>query len=331
MQNSKKMCKKCVLTESRPEIFLNEEGICNICIDYHRDEGKKVLLEFDFIKILDKYKNKNKYDCILMCSGGKDSISSLYLIKKRYHLHPLVFTFDHGFENVQAIENIKNAVRILEVDWIYYKTDYMKEAFKILVESRSKVTICHLCAIWYMNLIFDLAYKFNIPLIIGGWTKAQLSINKKENVEYIPLSRGIEEFVENYLHKNPKYKNFPKSMQEVIKKAGKKMKFQTISPHWFLTWRDEEKEKVIREELNWQPLDISYPRGSTNCTLNFLSVYLSMKNHGYTHYHIEMSKLVRKGEISRAEAIEKLKVDFNIDIINTVLRQLGVNLKVGNL
>ncbi|MCD6221255.1 phosphoadenosine phosphosulfate reductase, partial [bacterium] len=91
------MCKKCVLVENS-DIYLNKDGVCNICVNYRRDKSKS-LLEFDFIRILDKYKskNKNKYDCILMCSGGKDSISSLYLIKKRYHLHPLVFTFDHGF------------------------------------------------------------------------------------------------------------------------------------------------------------------------------------------------------------------------------------------
>ena len=54
-----------------------------------------------------------------MCSGGKDSTSSLYYVKKRYNLNPLAFTFDHGFETEEAMRNIKNAVEILDVDFLY--------------------------------------------------------------------------------------------------------------------------------------------------------------------------------------------------------------------
>ena len=46
---------------------------------------------------MSKYKNKNKYDCIVPFSGGKDSTWTLYYIVKHLNLNPLVVRFDHGF------------------------------------------------------------------------------------------------------------------------------------------------------------------------------------------------------------------------------------------
>jgi len=79
------ICKRCVLPESKPDIYLNEEGLCNICVDFDRQRSfrqDKQLLESDLVKILDQYRGKGKHDCLLMCSGGKDSVMSLYYMKK---------------------------------------------------------------------------------------------------------------------------------------------------------------------------------------------------------------------------------------------------------
>jgi len=123
-------CKKCILPEYKPDIWLNEDGICNICIDFEKRETFKqsvILLESELVKTLNEYRAKGKYDCLVMCSGGKDSTFSLYCMKRRYRMNPLAFTFDHGFENDEALENIRNAVNILGVDWLYFKTDFMKD------------------------------------------------------------------------------------------------------------------------------------------------------------------------------------------------------------
>ena len=34
-----KICSKCVLPESKPDIFLDVEGVCNICRDFEKTEG----------------------------------------------------------------------------------------------------------------------------------------------------------------------------------------------------------------------------------------------------------------------------------------------------
>jgi len=324
-----KICKKCVLPESGLDIVLNEDGICNICVDFQNQNTQNqdsALLESELIKILNKYKAKSQYDCLVMCSGGKDSTLSLYYMKRRYKMNPLAFTFDHGFENEEALKNIRNAVNILNIDWIYYKSETMKDIFAQIIKSRTKAPICHVCAIWYLGLTHDLAARYNIPLIVAGWTKGQSLRGKETGVEYKSMSKSTEDFVKNYLRKNPKYEDFPISIKEVLDKARKRFKSCAISPHWFCQYDHEKMKEILERELKWEAPKLSYPRGSTNCLMNFANVYLSMKNYGYTHYHIEMSKLVRLGEMSREEALNILEIGFDEQFVNSILNKIDCSL-----
>ena len=68
---------------------------------------------------------------------------------------------------------------------------------------------------------------------------------------------------------------------------------------------------MIQKEVGWQFPRLSYPAKTTNCYLNFISVHRALKRYGYTHYHVEMSKLIREGLMTRAEALEQLRADFS--------------------
>ncbi|MDP4266414.1 MAG: 7-cyano-7-deazaguanine synthase [Bacteroidota bacterium] len=330
---SAKICKRCIMPEATPDIYLNEDGICNLCIQHDNmrkfEEGNK-LLETDFLKIINKYKGKQKYDCLVMCSGGKDSTSSLYYMKKRYNLNPLAFTFDHGFETDEAMENIRNAVEILGVDFMFFKSDFMKDLFARMLKSGSKAVMCHPCSIWYMELAFDVAARYEIPMIIAGWTKGQSTNDGMlskcgcniHQPEFKKMATATIDFLNNELKDMPKYKDFPKSMEEVLKRANKRFKSIVISPHWFLPFGPEVYIDIIKKELNWKVPKVSYPNGSTNCTLNFISVYNSMRDYGYTHYHVEMSKLIREGVISREEALNDLKANYDKEMLNDIAKKL---------
>ncbi len=271
------------------------------------------LLETDFYKLLKSYKGKYQYDCMVMCSGGKDSTFALYQIVKKYKMNPLVFTFDHGFENSDAMVNIQNSVNILDVDFLYYKTSYMKKAFKLAVEQKAKIHLCHLCSLWYVKLCFETAAKYKIPLIVGGWRNEQMDEGENTDKRYLVISENTKKFIKNFLHKTKEYKDFPLNKNEAI---GKNKNIKTLSPHWFIGQNDMVNNQILKKELMWKPPKLSYPKGSTNCLLNFVSTYLSMKNFGFTHYHIEMEKRFKNGEISKKEFEEKLKIDFDKDFIN---------------
>ena len=92
-----RFCKKCVMSNQRPRISFDKEGVCNACrytemkhkgiIDYKK---RKTLLE----KLLDKHRSKNgEYDVIVPCSGGKDSSTIAHKLKHEWGMNPLLVTF----------------------------------------------------------------------------------------------------------------------------------------------------------------------------------------------------------------------------------------------
>lgn len=331
--DEKKLCKRCVMPEVPPHIKFNDQGICSLCQDHDKNEqfeSEARPLETDFIKILNKNKGKGKYDCLVMCSGGKDSTSSLYYMKKRYKLNPLAFSFDHGFETDDAMDNVKRAAEKLGVDFLFFKSSFMDDMFSKILKTGSKAVICHLCSIWYMQLTYDLAARFEIPLIIAGWTKGQ---STKQPVmskcacnisapEYAAMSIETIKFIDEHVKMDPKYKDFPHSMAEVVKRAKKKFKSLVVSPHWFLPYEADEYVDLIKRELGWEYPELSYPAKTTNCLLNYISVFNSIKNFGYTHYQVEMSKMIRMGHLLRSEALKDLELNFNKELLNKISERL---------
>jgi len=320
---------------------LDDNGVCNICNEFDKAkydrECQVDFLESDLIKQLTRFKKKKKgkYDCLVMCSGGKDSTSTLLYTVKRYRLTPLAFTFDHGFETEDAVENVRKAVKKLGVEWLYFRSDHMKEMFAKVVRSRSTSVICHLCSMWYMQLTYEIAANFKIPLIIAGWTKGQASVQpvlskcacEADAAEYRSMGDATQRFLDRHVSQMPKYASFPKSMGSVVTTAKKKYKISVISPHWFLRKTPDQYVEEITKDLDWQYPRHSYPAKSTNCYLNFLSVHLSMKNYGYTHYHVEMSKMIRMGLMTRDEALALLEINFDEQMLEKVLGKMGCSLE----
>jgi hypothetical protein len=328
------ICARCVLPEAKPHIVFDERGVCNLCRDFDdkkQEAQEHKLLETDLLKLLEKNKGKGKYDVLAMCSGGKDSTSALYYMKTRYKMNPLAFTFDNGFETDDAIGNVKRAVEKLGVDFLFFKTDFMKGMFKKILETGSKAVICHPCSLWYMDLAYDMAARFEIPIIIAGWTKGQSTGQKvmskcgcnAAQPEFKEMGQATQEFINTYVRNDPKYKDFPTSMEEVLKRAKARHKAIVLSPHWFLPFESEVYVETIKRELGWEYPRLSYPGRSTNCALNFISVFNSLKNYGYTHYHVEMSKLIRQGVLSRDEALRDLELNIQKAELNEIAGKLG--------
>lgn len=331
-----RICSRCVLPHSPPNIVLDDSGVCNICREHEKKSGAKQtpLLETDFINILNRHKGRGSYDCLVMCSGGKDSTAALYYMKKRYRRQVLAFTFDHGFETEEAVSNVRNAVEILGVDHLYFRSDHMKEMFTEIVRSGSNAVLCHVCSIWYMQVTFDIARRYDIPVIIAGWTRGQAasrdasagySYNSRQP-EFAAMAAATRAFLDEYARRNPRYRDFPRSMDEAVARASKRHRCLVLSPHWFLPVDSDSYTALLEKELQWKMPSQSYPARSTNCMLNFLSVQNSMKHFGYTHYHVEMSKMIREGVLSREEALDLLKVGFEEKVLDSVRQRLGCGL-----
>jgi len=90
-----KFCKKCTISNQRPRITFDENGVCSAC---NYAEFKKTidwnLREKELIELCDRYrKNDGSYDVIVPCSGGKDGGFTAHQLKYKYGMHPLTVTW----------------------------------------------------------------------------------------------------------------------------------------------------------------------------------------------------------------------------------------------
>jgi N-acetyl sugar amidotransferase len=105
-----KYCKKCTISNQRPRVVFDENGICSGCnnSDYKNKGIDWIDRETQLVEFLDKHRRNDGYwDVIVPSSGGKDSCYVAHQLKYKYGMNPLTVTWtpliytDIGFENFQ--------------------------------------------------------------------------------------------------------------------------------------------------------------------------------------------------------------------------------------
>jgi len=70
-----KYCKRCLYPDTKPLLIINEDGICDACLNWEKKssidwESRRKQLD----EIVGRYrKTDGNYDCVIPVSGGKDS------------------------------------------------------------------------------------------------------------------------------------------------------------------------------------------------------------------------------------------------------------------
>src|SRR5262245_10288319 len=117
MAENPKVCTRCVMDTSDPQISFDRNGHCNHCTDYismlmnqrqsWEDLGKELRQHIEVIKEAGKGR---EYDCLIGISGGVDSTYLAYLVVKEFGLRPLAIHLDNGWNSKLAVKNISNIV-----------------------------------------------------------------------------------------------------------------------------------------------------------------------------------------------------------------------------
>lgn len=104
-------CKKCVISNQRPRITFDSEGVCSACRYW---EKKKTVInwkerEKELADLCDRYRRDDGgFDVLVPSSGGKDSVYVAWELKTKYGMHPLTMTWaphlytEIGIRNFQA-------------------------------------------------------------------------------------------------------------------------------------------------------------------------------------------------------------------------------------
>ena len=165
-----KYCTKCVVSNQRPRITFNADGVCSACQFAHRKHN-----EFDWkareamlVDLLNRHRSKDgSYDVIVPGSGGKDSAYVAHQLKYKYGMHPLTVTWapflytDIGWKNYLDFKDRGFDNLLCFPDGIIHRK-LARVAFELLGDAWEPFNYGQ------KPYSFHIACKFKIPLIFYG-------------------------------------------------------------------------------------------------------------------------------------------------------------------
>jgi hypothetical protein len=343
------LCENCILSENYPGIRFNSRGVCNFCEAYENErQGSRpgnFSSEAEIIEALERYRGikraDGKYDALVALSGGVDSSFALIRLVENYKLRPLAFHNDHGYENKVACENVRKLCEVLAVDLVIWQHDqaFMKKLWKYFNRAKVKhLSACHVCGnILYFNAL-EMARRFDIPLVLNGYSKGQAEMlqNRARARELyvrmvdVLLASGDEAFTDAF---NRKWELLDRQVifrdrRDLEIPAGKDKIL--VVPFFVFDFYKTDKEALKRECLrrfDWRAPDITYPDRTLNCHMIWLNTWLDLKKNGYSLYHDEYAALVRAGELTRQQALQDLAFNPPEGLIERLAREIGLDIE----
>lgn len=165
-----KFCKWCVVSNQRPRIVFDEEGVCSACryAEWKKKHIRWQEREEQLKRLLDKHRRGNgEFDVVVPCSGGKDSSYIAHQLKERWGMTPLTVTWspfihtDIGWQNYQRFCRSGFANLLASHNGILHRA-LARAAFEALGDAWQPFTYGQMC------YAFDVAVRFNIKLVFFG-------------------------------------------------------------------------------------------------------------------------------------------------------------------
>ena len=88
-------CKKCTISNQRPRITFDKNGICSACnfAEFKKNKINWEKREEELLNLLDRFRKKyGSYDVLVPCSGGNSSYVA-HKLKYKYGMNPLCVTW----------------------------------------------------------------------------------------------------------------------------------------------------------------------------------------------------------------------------------------------
>jgi hypothetical protein len=240
MNATMKYCVRCIMPESYPGVYFNDEGVCNYCIGYksfHKPLGKERLLE-----LLTSQPRTGKYDCVVPISGGKDSTYILYYVVKKLGLKPIAVTYDSGFQSSIALENARNACSVLNVPLIevkspkHIRTKMLKESLLVSNKLGALWHQCGNCEAILRNMSMSAAKTHETHFVI--WGSSALESGDSKTYEWYKQSgspHGISPvgILRKAISKIRVLLNTPKRIYEIPRKVYSYVGYHAIKYYYY--------------------------------------------------------------------------------------------------
>lgn len=308
-------CSNCILPDSRPNLIIQANGICNACNNHlSKNNIDWKNRKKEFLKITQNtIRLKRDYDCIIPISGGKDSTWQIIMALK-YNLKPLCVTWKSPARNDIGNINLENAKK-LGIDHLdvtinpFIEKYFTKKSFK---KFGTTLIPMHMAI---HSIPQQIALKFNIPLIIQGENSAFEYGGDKKN--------SLSKIINKYYLKMHGNTNGTIAEDWFDKKLNSKNMFFYTYPKDKLLLKKNIKTIFLGNYFEWDPVktyNISKKYGFKNDKkpqtgiYNFADIddsflisvhhWLKWYKFGITRAWDNLSIEIRNNRMSRKKAIE---------------------------
>lgn len=315
-------CKRCVISNQRPRVHFNDEGICGQCLyaEYKRTMVNWDKRERELSELCDKYRSKDgSWDVIVPGSGGKDSSYVAYILKKKYGMHPLTVTWasmlttdigrqnlenfvNSGFDNILVTPNGQIHRKLARVAFTEFGDHFLPFIYGQL------------------HVPLQIAVQYKIPLIMYGENGELEYGGSLKNYNKATLDpTGHDYILEKFTNHPPEYwesfgigKNELRIYMSPDLNELTKMGVQEHYFSYYENWKPEQHYVVAEKYLGFRP----GPTRSEGTYTNFAS--LDDKTDGF-HYYLAFIKFgigratsdaahqIRDGIITRDEGVDLVR------------------------
>jgi len=309
VNNSERVCKKCVMDTTDPDIEFDRDGICNHCKQYHERAARLLFSGKDgeaklqqIASEIKKYGRAKEYDSVLGLSGGVDSSFVAYYAKRKLGLRPLAVHFDNGWDTELAAGNIESIVQKLDLDLYTYRVDW--EEFKDLQLSFLKASVIDIEMLTdhaIVAVMLDVAKERGLKHILSGSNFVTEAIMPKSWVYMKWDIRNIREIQKRFGQR--KLKTFPTygSLRSKIRQRIRNVQYIYILNH--IDYNRQEAVKTLERELGWK----NY--GGKHCEsifTRFYQRYILPTKFNIDKRKAHLSTLICSGQITREQALDEL-------------------------
>lgn len=300
-----KVCTRCVMDTSDPDIYFDDKGVCNHC-----KHAEKVLSEikinkgnFDIYEWAEKIKKSEKdkeYDVVTGISGGVDSSYVLYLLKK-LGLRVLAVHIDNGWNTELSVQNIRVVLEKLDIDLYTYVLNWQE--FRDIQLSFLKASVPD-CEIPTDHLIFPVlslvAHSYGLKYIVTGSNEATESILPQR------WSHGHRDW--KYIRSiHNMYGTIPIKTFVYLKPLSLyyfQQKMDWINILDYVDYNKAEAKDLLIKNFGWR--DYGGKHYESFYT-KFYQAYILPTKFGFDKRKAHLSNLIMNGEITRDEALKQLQ------------------------
>lgn len=250
------------MLETQDMISFDEAGVCATChqIEYKNNKIDWEEREKELVRVLDEYRGKGLYDCIIPFSGGKDSTYQAYILAKKYKLKPLLVNFDHGFYRPKTLANTERTIKKLGIAYMKFKPDWqvVKKLMRESLERKGDIMWHSHCGIYAYPM--HIAVKFKIPLIIWGEPTSEYvsyysyeddeQVDEKRFNRVVNLGINAEDMV-GMLDGSVTLRDlFPYTYPNL--KDLKDIGYRSICLGNYIPWDTKKQSELINKEIGWE-------------------------------------------------------------------------------